>query len=107
MKIKRLINWLRRDTRKQSIASEAAQSDIRVTPEQHTEDEYCPDFSFNWEAIDQIESSGLGKNTLDQCDCEATVSYPTHKLVVATSSDVEEDIGVDSYNAGRFYTENK
>ncbi len=82
--MKRLIEWLRRETRLQSIASSDDSSD---------------------KAADRIEDSGPGKDTQDQCDFEDTAPYATFELEDGPLSDAEEDIGVDPYNTSRFDTE--
>jgi len=82
--MKRLIEWLIRETRLQSIASSDDSSD---------------------KAADRIEDSGPGKDTQDQCDFEDTAPYATFELEDGPLSDAEEDIGVDPYNTSRFDTE--
>ena len=106
--MKRIIEWLKRDTAQQSIASEADQR-VKARPEQKKEDEYSDVSSYNWEAAGRIESSGSRQDPPkpDQCDHEDTVPQTTLNLEDGPSSGTEEDVGVDPYNTGRFDTENK
>ncbi len=100
--MKRIRKWPRRDTPQQSVTGESDQCGVR--PDQKSEDEYSDNSSVDWEASDQIEDSGPGKDTQDQCDFEDTAPYVTLQLEDGPLSDAEEDIGVDPYNTGRFDT---
>ena len=89
--MKRFLKWLRRDTRQQSIASEADQGDVGadVRPDQTTENENSVEFSSTCFGTDQADSGVFGTGRLDiekpedansESDDEDTVGVPTIKL---------------------------
>ena len=111
------LRWLRRDTRQQSIASEADHGDVGadVRPDQITEDENSAESSSTRSVLDQADSGIFGTGSLDidksedaksEIDDEDTVGVSTLNLEKELWPD-DDDIGVDPYNTGRIDNENE
>jgi len=110
--MKRIWEWLRRDTPQQSTDVEADQSDVgvkKVRSENETEGEHSDDSSFSWPWTDQADSSIFDTSSLvtEKSEDKNTVPLATLKLEDDPSADAEENMGIDPYNTGRFNTENK
>ncbi len=108
MKMQRIIKWLRRKTRQQSIGSEVDQR-VKARPEQKNEDEYSDDSSFSCSWVDQADSSifDTGSLNIEKSEDKNTVSHKTLDQEGDSLCSADEDTGVDPYNTGRFDTENK
>ncbi len=107
--MKRVIEWLRRDTQQRSAANEAEQAPVGVRVRSETEGKYSDDSSFNWFGIDQADSSifDTGNLIIEKSEDKNAVSHKALELEGDSLCSAEEDTGVDPYNTGRFDTENK
>ena len=94
--MKRFINWLTSDSRKQSAANEA-------------EGEHSDNYSFSWTEIDQADSSIFDTRSLyiEKSEDKNAVSHMTPDLEGDSLCGAEEDMGFDPYDSGRFDTGNK
>ncbi len=110
----RFLEWLKRGTPQQSIASDADQDNVYadVRPDQRTEDENSTESSFTRFVLDQADSSIFGTGRLDieksedaesEIDDEHTDHIATLKLEEELWPD--DEAGVDPYNTGSFDTE--
>jgi hypothetical protein len=114
LKMKRFLKWLRRDTRQQSIASEADQDDVDadIRPDQATEDENSAESSLTGSVLDQADSSifDSGSSIIEKSKDAKSEIDDEHKVHIETLALEEEllpddEAGVDPYNTGSFDSE--
>ena len=103
--------WLKPGPKQQSAANDAELPpvDETVSPEPETDREHSGDSSFSWFGNDQADSSIFDTGSLDtkKLANEVTLSPEAPPAERDSASGVEEDVGVDPYNTGRFDTNDK
>lgn len=108
--MKRLIDWLKRNSQQQSAANtvEQARASEKVPSDQQMEGEHSVDSSFSWFGNDHADSSIFDTGSLiaEKPADKNTDSHKTLHLNDDSLSGAEEGEGFDPYNSGRFHSKN-